>query len=404
MRAWPAVVALGLLLGAALLAPPAAGQPEGRFAISPGRLELPDAQPGETYLRRVQVQNGYDTPSTITITAWGSGTWATADPASGFTIPAHGARDVTLAVAVPAGQGPGAAPGWVNFTTEEKPGPSGGASVRLGAALALDVTVGGAAVQRLVWLSADVPDAVVGQPVHASLRARNEGNVRALAEASGAVLPFAADAPELANATGSRLLLPGEEADVALEFPAGLAVGQYRARLRGGTLDEVLAFKVLGPGEVAPDGELRALRAEGELRAGRPVTLVAVFANTGGLDVASAAFRGEVLRGGPDGRPVEALASLASPAPAGEETDLHLEWTPEAAGTYVLRGTVTYDGYETLPNEVLLTVEPAGRGAAGGGWLWWLLLLVIAVALLVILWAWRRGRQDERDDAKGKGR
>jgi hypothetical protein len=381
----PAVL---LLLLAGLAAVPADAQADGKFAISPGRHDIADAQAGQSYLRSVQVQNEFDTPSTITVTTSGeAGAWTATQPASGFAIAARGSATVQLTVTVPPGAGPGNRTGWVNFTTEPKgaSGGSGSSSLRFGAALALDVRVGGQAVERLVWLSSRVEDAPFGEPVHAFVRVRNEGNVRTLAEVAGAVLPFREDQPVLSSSTGSLEVVSGEEAEVAVTFPAGLALGQYRARLSADGFNETREFKVTAEGARAPAGELRSVTAEGPLRAGRTGTLLARFANTGTVDIGSATFHGEIRR---DGGLVASVASPAAAVAAGANATLEVAWTPAEAGVYVLTGSVTYDGYESLPNEARLEVHP---GAGTTGFPWWILLVLAALGIvLVLLWLSRR--------------
>lgn len=395
-RATAAAVLLLHVL-AALAPAPAAAQADGRFAISPGRHDIVDGQAGQTYLRSVMVQNEFDTPSTITVTTSGdAGAWTTTQPASGFVIAARGAATVQLSIAVPSGAGPGNRTGWVNFTTEPKgSGGAGSSSLRFGAALALDVRLGGEAVERLVWLSARVEDAPVGEPVHAFVRVRNDGNVRTLAEATGKVLPFRADDPLLSESSGSSQVLPGAEVEVAVTFPAGLAIGQYRARLTADNFSETDEFKVTAEGARAPSGELRSLTAVGELRAGETGTLRARFANTGTVAIASAEFRGEIRQ---DGRLVATVASSSAAVAAGDNATLDLAWTPAAAGVYVLSGSVAYDGYETLPNEARLEVHGDSSGGPSTWWLW-VVLAALAVVLLIL---WVSRRKDKRKPGTGQ--
>ncbi|MEA3136382.1 MAG: hypothetical protein QOC71_663 [Thermoplasmata archaeon] len=372
----------------------AVGQGSGEgLGVSPPTLDLDDAQAGETYLRTVQVQNPTDTPSGIGIQRSGDvAAWTTSDPPSNFTIPAHGVRDVALTIAVPGNAGLGRHSGQLTFIADPKAAPSGsGSTFRPAVGLLLNATIGGQPDERLTWLSARVEDAVQGDPVHAFVLARNDGNVRTTAEASGRVLPFTGGDTVLSEASGSRLLLPGEESEVPLTFAAGLAVGQYRANLVGGGVDETLPFKVTALGAVAPDGELRAIFAPARSPAGRPLRMDAWFQNTGDTAIASATFHGEVRRGD------ELLATLESESlvvPPGGSVNLTVYWTPPSAGTFLASGHVTYDGYQTLPKETPLNVTPAAGVAAS--WWWLLLVLVVVLALVAIVLAWRKGRRDRR--------
>jgi hypothetical protein len=384
----------GLLLALALAAGPAGGQGGGEgLGVSPPRIDLADAQAGETYLRTVQVQNPTDTPSGIGIQRSGVvADWTTSDPAGNFTIPAHSTRNVALTIRVPGGAALGSHSGQLTFIADPKEPPSGsGSTFRPAVGLLLNATVGGEAVTRVTWLSARVEDAVRGDPVHAFVLARNDGNVRATAEAQGAVLPFAADEPVLAEADGSRVLLAGETAEVPVTFDAGLDIGQYRARLRAGGLEETLPFKVTAPGLAAPDGELRAIVVPARSPADRPVRMDAWFRNTGNTTIASATFHGEARQ---DGDLLATVKSESLVVPPGGSVNLTTYWTPPRAGVYLVSGHVTYDGYQTLPKESILNVTPGGA-ADLVSW-WWLLLLLILLALLAIWWAWRKGRRDQQ--------
>ena len=390
-----AAVALGgLLLALVLAAAPGGSQGDGEgLGVSPPRIDLADAQAGETYLRTVQVQNPTDTPSGIGIQRSGVvADWTTSDPPGNFTIPAQGVRNVALTIRVPAGAALGSQSGQLTFIADPTEPPSGsGSTFRPAVGLLLNATVGGEAVTRITWISARVEDAVRGDPVHAFVLARNDGNVRATAEAQGEVLPFAADSPLLDEADGSLVLFAGETAEVPVTFDASLDIGQYRARLRAGGLDETLPFKVTAPGLTAPDGELRAIVVPARSPADRPVRMEAWFHNTGNTTIASATFHGEVSH---DGDLLATVESESLVVPPGGSVNLTAYWTPPRAGVYLVSGHVTYDGYQTLQKESVLNVTPAGV-ADVDSW-WWLLLLVLLLAILAVLWAWRKGRRDRQ--------
>jgi hypothetical protein len=390
----PPLAALALAL-VAVLAPALAQQPES-LGLSPERFEVGTAQAGEEYVRDLHLQNQFDSSSTIEVSMSGAaGAWAVTDPAGPFTMGPRSSRVVTLTVSVPAGTGPGARQGQVTFTTEPKGSPDGsGTSNRFGVGLLMNITVGGDAVVRLAYTGARVEDAEQGQPVRAFVAVRNDGNVRATAEASGEVLPFSGNGT-LANATGSLAVVPGESAEVPVTFAAGLPVGQYRAHLVAAGLDQSLPFKVTAPGIVAPDGELHAIVAPPRTQAGRPVRIDPWFEDTGAGAIGSAVFHGEVRR---DGELLEVLGSESLAVQPGQSVNLTVYWTPPQAGAYTVSGHVTYDGYQTLEKESILNVTP--RNVDSASW-WWLLLVLVLLALAAVAWAWRKGR---RDLARRRGR
>jgi hypothetical protein len=386
-----APLALAAVLAAAL---PVPAQPGEALGVAPGRVAVAGAQPGEAYVRTVALQHQFDSAGTIRVEVDGAeAAWVTTDPPSPFTMPARTNRAVTVTVAVPGAAPAGDHNTTLRFVRQSADLPVGsGASVQVSAGIHLAFSVGGEPAERISYGGGRVEDAAPGEPVRAFVRARNEGNVRATAHASGQVLPFADGAPALAAADGSLVLLPGEEGEVPLSFAAALEPGQYRARLVAGGVDTTLPFKVTPAGEAAPDGTLRAIVHVARASAGRPVDIHLWFENTGASGIEAAVARVEVRRGG------AALATLESGAVAllpGQHANLTVSWTPPAAGTYDLMGRVTYDGYETPANANLLN---AGPPEAPVPW-WWLLAPAgAATAAVGGAWAWRR-RHDRKAGA-----
>lgn len=379
--------ALALLaLGAGL----AAGQssPES-FGVTP-RVAVANAQPGETYLLQVVVQNHLDSESTITVSTQGDGgSWIATQPGSGFKMPAQSDRIVQVTVAVPASAGPGNRTPLLTFTTEPKGG--GSQPVSVGASVHVDIDVGGQPFARLTWLDGRAEDAVEGNPVPAFVQVRNDGNVRTTAEATGQCLHFEGGGLVLGNASGSLDLRPGEVAEVPLQFTTHLHVGQYRARLGAadGSFQVEDEFKVVSPGERPPDGVLRAITHVPYGSVGKPLRLDAWFENTGNVTVSSAVFHAEVRRGD---ELQAALDSEALVVAAGAHANLTAYWTPPSAGTYLVAGHVTYDGYRTLESQSLLNVRMA-TAAAIASW-WWILVVLVVLTLVAWFWAWRKGRRD----------
>lgn len=395
-RAWRAALAAMLL---ASLAPVATAQSGEALGVAPDRVAILDAQAGETYVRGVTLQHQFDSQGTIRVEVDGpESAWVTTDPASPFTMPARTNRAIAVTVAIPGNASPGGHNTTLRFVREAQQQPSGtGNAVEVSAGVHLDLTVGGDAVERVTYLDARVEDAAQGDPVHAFVRARNDGNVRSTAQASGQVLPFGADSPILANATGSLVLLPGEEGEVPLAFTAALEPAQYRARLAAQGFNATLPFKVAARGQVAPDGVLRAITHVPRATAGHPLDVALWFQNTGNVSIASAVAHVEVRRGGPDGEVLTRLESDASALEAGGNANLTVTWSPPETGTYTLVGHVTYDGYETLPDVDRLTAAPGG---APFPW-WFVILVAIAASAVLASWAWRK-RKDRQKRRLGR--
>lgn len=384
----------------ALAAFPASGQQE-NFGVTPGTITLPDAQVGQSYLRTVTVQNQLDSASTITVEAQGEfGSWLTTDPASGFRIAARTNKAVVVTVAVPPTAGPGQHATIVTFTTEPKGTVTGsGQQVRLSAGATFNITVGGEPIRHITWGEARVADAQADEPVIARVVARNEGNVFDEAIVTGTIIPFEADTPILSEATGHKGLRPGESGEVEVTFPPGLEVGQYRAKLRStqiDALDVTLAFKVVVPGSIVPSGTFRGINHEPFGFTGEPIRLDAWFHNDGTVRVVAAKFKAEVRQ---DGRLLAPLESDALTVPSGAHANLTVYWTPPAAGTYVVNGTILYDGYFTLPGQSIVNVKDKAGAGGGGGvpWVWLMLLLLLILVIMVVIFRPRR-----KKDAAGE--
>src|SRR5689334_18958986 len=198
----PARWLAALVLLVPLLPLAAQGQSGEALGVAPDRITILGAQGGETYVRIVSLQHQYDTAGTIRVEVDGpESAWLRTDPASPFTMPARTNRAVAATFSIPPNATPGVHNSTLRFVREATGTPSGsGASVEVSAGIHLSITVGGEPVVRLAYLSARVEDAAQGEPVRAFVLARNDGNVRATANVAGQVLPFAGDAPVLANA------------------------------------------------------------------------------------------------------------------------------------------------------------------------------------------------------------
>lgn len=395
-----ALLALAVL--AAGLAPTSAQGNDQGLGMSPERFTVPTAQPGETYQLTVILQNRRGFEDTIDVALDGeAGAWASTDPAGPFALAAGADRPIVVRIAVPSSAGPGTRDGLIRFTGTASTDPDGtGASVRPSLGLLLNATVGGQATVRLAWLGVRADDAEAGQPVPAFIQVRNDGNVRTTAEATGEVLPFLEDSPVLSSARGSLVVLPGETSEVPVLFPAGLAIGQYRARLTSadGSFTGTDEFKVVAPGQKAPSGTLRVLEHSNQATVGRPVRVDGWFENSGSTGIASARLTLELRR---DGELVQVSSSEALAVAAGTHANLTAYVTPDRAGEYTLSGTVAYDGFLTAPRESRLRATAEAGGLAS--W-WWILLVLVVLTLLAWLWAWRKGRRDRQAEERSNGR
>jgi len=406
-----AALALAVLAGSTLLAPTGVAQgacpADPALGITPLRFDVPSAQPGQSYVGDVQVQSTYQDAKTVQVNTSGAAApWVTTDPAGSFTVDGCSGgtvhvRHVQVTVEVPVAAGPGSRLAYVAFTTDVGTGASG-SPVRAGAALTVNVTVGGTAVVRLEWSGGSAADTDSEHVPTGGATASNTGNVATTATLSADVVRQGATTP-LANATASLRVDPGDSVPVNVTFDRPLPEGQYTMRFHadgnGPPFSAGAAFKVTAPGTLAPAGVLLVLDHAPYGTVGLPLRIDARFRNTGTLAIRAAQLKAEVHRA--DGTLLAPLASDALAVPTGASVNLTVYWTPPAAGTYTLTGHVLYDGYTTPDQPGPLNVRPAASGAAGFAVPWWLWLL-LAVLVVGGLVAWLSTRRRQRPPGTSK--
>ncbi|HEX2065226.1 MAG TPA: hypothetical protein VHI93_00285 [Candidatus Thermoplasmatota archaeon] len=366
---------------------PAAAQPES-IGVSPGRVEVQDAQPGQSYHASVTVQNQYGTPTTFTVERNGTvGGWTATDPVGPFIVPARSAQQVRLAITPPSGTGPGERTGELRFTTQPRGSPDGsGASIASRVAVVLRVAVGGEARPHVTWLGAGADDVREGEALRVRVEARNDGNVRTVARAHASVAALAGG-PVLAEADGQAEPEPGQVATVVVDVGDRLPAGQYLVRVASAEppgFNATLDVKVIAAGASAADGRLRAILNAPRVPVGEPMAFEGWFENTGKVPIAGARLFATVLR---DGQVVAQLSGGSEAVPAGASVNLTVVWAPAAPGLHTLVGHVEYDGYRTP--EVEGRVEVAAPGGVPG---WLLVGGGIALLAGVGAWAWGRRR------------
>jgi hypothetical protein len=400
VRAAP--LALALLALVALLPTPPAGAQAGCNSLGvPPRVEVQDAQPGQSYQRSIGLQNPCDYGRTITVQLEGAaGAWGSTAPSSGFSLPPHTQQDVRLTLAVPAGAGPGLRQGQVRFVAEATDGPAGsGAHVRVGADVLLNITVGGEPVVKMAWVDARTNDTDTQTPPLGIATARNDGNVRSDATMAATVTALGANAT-LASATGTASADAGATFDVAVQFTTVLATGQYTMHFSSTSpagFRKDVDFSVAPPGFHPPHGTLLALLHPAYAPTGDLVRIDGSFRNDGTVPIQSAVLKAEVRQGA---RLLATLQSDALAVPPGAQVNLTVYWPPPAAGAYALHGQVLYDGYLSHPNDSTLNVQ--GSPVLPGGfslWMVWVLLALVAAAVAGwLLWRRRRGTPRKRKD------
>ena len=386
-----AAAILPLLLLLAL--PSASAQDPCALGVSPPRIEVADAQPGQSYVRTLSLQNRCDQERAMAVEAEGAvAPWTTTSPGPTFTLAADGQAAVQVRIEVPAGAGPGTRDGILRFTAEPTDAPAGsGAVVREAIAARLNVTVGGTPRVALAWTGALANDTDTRTAPLGLATLRNDGNVRAAGRMQATIVAQGGT-ETLAAAEGSAEADPGATGTARLRFADPLPLGQYVMRFQSAEpagFSAEVPFTVAPPGVVPPHAEL-SLRHEPYAEAGRPARIDGALRNTGAVAIQAAQMTLEVHQGG------RLLASLSSPAlvaGVGAQVNLTVYWTPPEAGTYELRAQATFDGHQTPVRTSLLNVQGlAGSEGFRVPWLWLLLLLVL-LALTLAAWAWARSRR-----------
>ncbi|MEA3203718.1 MAG: hypothetical protein QOI63_1397 [Thermoplasmata archaeon] len=395
---WTLALALALL---ALPSGPVAAQGCDSLGVSPVTVQVPDAQPAQSYQRTLSVQNPCTYGRTVTVQFEGAaGGWATSNPGSGFALPPQSTQNVRLTLAVPAGTGPGERQGLVRFVAEATDAPGGsGASVRVAVAVPLNVTVGGDPIVALAWMGARTNDTDTQTPPVGVAELRNEGNVRSAGTMAATVSAFG-DNATIFSAMGTGSADPGASAEVQVAFHDTLPVGQYTMHFSSQEppgFRAAVDFNVAPPGLHPPHGTLLALLHAAYAATGDVARIDGRFSNDGSVRIQSAVLKAEVRQGD---RLLAALQSDALAVPPGTQVNLTVYWTPPAAGSYTVVGHVVYDGYLSHTTESILNV--AGSPVLAGGFPWWLwLALAAAIGVIVGGYAWwHRRRKPQPAPAK----
>lgn len=380
-----------VLLVGLLLAPPA-GAAEESFGVSPAELVIDGAQTGVSYRDQVEIQNEFDSETTVTLNLSGEvGAWTTLGRESGFTMEPRSRARINVTVEVPEDAVNGTYEGKLHLTADEKDQPNGsGASIRHSVSVLLNATVGGKPQVEIGWQGVRAQDVEVGSPPQASVQVVNQGNVRTDVEAEATVFPLSGR-DSVAQARANERLIPGEQSRLAFTFDTALSEGTYRVRVQStgpGVLDENATFNVVPPGALGKDGVLRFFEVPSKPSAGHPVEVQAVFENTGNTTIASAKATGKVLF---DGQTVAVIESDALVVRPGDRTNLTAFFTPDEPGRYVVEGHVVYDGFRTVTKSsfVEVTGNAGSTGPLEGQRLW--IAIGVAGAVLGGLWVYRRG-------------
>ncbi len=413
-RALGLIIAIGLGLAGVLVgALPAAAD---GVAVYPTRVGFEDALRGGEYFRTVGVTNISDTERVFRFESDGpAAPWLSfvdsgdrAKPVDKLTVAPRAESHVLLRLAVPGeapnGQYTANVRVLASLAPIEQKDKGAGASVSVGAEIAVTVAVGG--TQKLAAAVEDiaVDDTEVGYPVRLKATIRNSGNVLIVPEIR-VKLTAGSGAAVAEKSFGGNPVYANENRVITAELDTkNMLPGDYVARvsITAASLDlgsRDLRFKLLPPGTLTRQGTLERLELVNRPVPGSVAKFRAVFVNTGKID-SKATFIGELYRGS---TLVKAITGVERLVPAGERASLEVFVDVPQGGRYTLKGKVSFEGKDTESKELTFQVagaagRPAWMYGAGGA--------LAAVVLLAAAGGWlllRRRRSAARRAAAPGG-
>lgn len=326
------------------------------LGASPASVAL-ETLPGGYAEASILLSNPKDEPVVVSATVEGVD-WV--ETAFNVSLKARGSERLTLAVRPPADAEPRSYDAKLLLTSMPTGVPGAiGNRLALTLAVPLSITVASEARPSCILGGFVLGDAELGQPLRASFSVKNTGNVRLSPRGT---LSLQKDGEKIYEATiVEDEVLPTRTRQYELVVTPPLAEAAYGAELRidacGGSA--TTAFSVVAPGTFADKGMFTQLGVSENVTGIAPVA--AGFKNTGSRTV-SARFSGVVEKDGKVLRVLESEALLVGP---GESVELESFFTPQEPGSYVVRGTVVYEGKRTAEKSIVVDVPESGFGDAG---------------------------------------
>jgi hypothetical protein len=399
---------LGVCLGLLMLLFPMPVLARG-VALGPPTLEIKNALRGGQYKTAVTIFNPSADGDTYKLGAEGEAgswltfyDWDTKQPIEGsLPLTGHSNKTLLIKVAVPSD----AANGSYSATIYAETSPMGNiggigvsAVLRSTATLAIGVT-GNEILDGSVGIISIRPTEV-GMPLRIEVGFANKGNVTARPKID---CQISQDDIKVADFSYSETSIsPGSQGSIPVEWATTASqAGDYTAHLTVSLGDRVLttqdlSFKILPAGSLTIDGDFQQLVLQGKPAPGEAVTIQAVFANNGLMDI-RAKLVGEVYQ---DGDLIGTFEGGQLVIHAGTQNTLTASFTPGQSGNYVVKGQVIYEGKKTDVKSVSLTIGGSAVQAGNQPSSLLLLLIVIIGGIIVIMLAviivrWRKSKSVE---------
>lgn len=358
---------LFLFLSAWLL-PLAGAQPVESLGVAPTRIVIEEGIAGETYAAQVLIQNMFPSAARLELSPEGpAGAWTTATGGNAVTVPARTEAFLDLRIAIPKDAPGGTRLGFLRISALASDTPDGtGTALRTSVAVLLSITVGGEPFRRVVVRDVDPEDVEEGTLPRIHIRLENEGNVAADEEVIVRILDEKGNVVREIRTT--MRLLSGQDARSTLTLEEPLPAGQYKVAVMSTESEGFVdagSFEVVAPGTLGIKGRLVALVHATEVTAGKPMKVVAIFANVGERTIVGAKFRGELALGDEIVEILDSETDLV--VLSGDRVNITMIVTPKEAGVHTITGRVLYERSQTAETRSsFVAVSPPAGGSNWG--------------------------------------
>jgi len=395
------VAALIALIMVLLLA--SSAMAAGGIGTAPSDLTVISAVRQGQYEQSFVVMNLGDQESGYTLTATGdAGSWLsffqidTPDtPIDKIDLPAHVNQTVGVKIIIPSDAPDGDHQATIVVTSTPvvlTTGSESGQSVALAASINVAITVTGTQVIAGIVNYMDIADIEVGYPLLISVNINNTGNVVEEPEVKAVIThdTTTVDTISINNVE----INPQKSATIPVNWDTtGEAPASYNAdvtvSLEGNVIGEQnLNFKILPLGTLTRSGELTDIVVEGNPTTKLMGKVLATFTNTGQI-ATLATFTGEVYL---KGSLVQTVTSDQILVGRGQTVVLNTYFKPDQAGTYVIKGYVTYEGKVTADKQITVKIDGPSSGSTKLIILI-AVLIVVAVLAVVLIGNYRKIRQ-----------
>jgi len=357
------VILIGLVLALSCSTVQAVG-----LGVAPASFTVSDALKGAEYERTITAFNTADDDGDFELNATGPGSeWITfyrADdletPVTTIHIKGHDQQRILLKIKIAedAANMDYTPTIYVQSVPPELEGVEGAvaqAVLRMPVKATIQVT--GTQILKGTVRSITTSDTEIGYLLKIKVLFRNEGNVVANPKIAVAITKDGEPVDSFVHdETGIKPEC--EDTITVLWNTTGREIGDYTAGVEVSLGGEVLAtrslpFKILPFGTLTRQGELTSLTIEGDPVIDRVIKILAEFENTGKID-SRAAFKGELYR---DNEFVDIIKSDEMIVEVGKTGQLTAYYKIPSSGSYVVKGSVLYEGKNTGTKEISFDVK-----------------------------------------------